>query len=76
MSYGLITEEIFFALALVQAGGAFYVLLATVEVIAPVVEAMNASSVAGGLQVLSPRFLRFFFASVVLVAGDMIQPSW
>ena len=49
MSYGLITEEIFFALALTltRVGGAFDVALATAEVITPVMAAMNDFSAVG-----------------------------
>ena len=77
LSYRSIAEEIFFALALTRVGGRFHIALATVEVIALVMAAMNTSSAVIGIMGVVPLFARLFpYYVVVIVAGAMIQPSW
>ena len=54
VSYGLISEDISFALALTWAGDMFNIALVTAEVIAPVMAAINASSAARDITALTP----------------------
>ena len=77
MSYGSITEEIFFALALMRACGTFDIALATADVFSLVMAAMNALSAEGGITGVVPSFdSSFTSAGVVLVVRAMIQTLW
>ena len=76
MLYGLISELIFFALALTRVRGTLYVALATMDVIAPVMVEMNVSRVEGGITgVISSFDLLFPSAGVVIIAGAIMQTS-